>query len=119
MRNLSWTPILARALAAFFVVASAVNILFPTLVAAEYQRWGYPDWFHFVTGSLEIATAVLLFRTETRALGAALGCVVVFAAATTLIVHHEYPHAALPIAVLALAVIVGGSSLRTRGSISE
>ncbi len=26
-------------------------------IAQEYLRWGYPPWFHFVTGSLELTTA--------------------------------------------------------------
>jgi len=50
---------------------------------AEYRRWGYPDWFHFVTGALELATAALLVVTATRLLGAGLGGAVMLAAAGT------------------------------------
>jgi hypothetical protein len=30
------------------------------MVGPEYQRWGYPDWFHFMTGGLELVVALLL-----------------------------------------------------------
>jgi hypothetical protein len=76
MSKLPWKPILAWILAAFFVFGGAVNISAPESVAADYQRWGYPDWFHFATGGLERTTAVLLALAGTRLLGAALGSVV-------------------------------------------
>ena len=66
MSKLPWKPILAWILAAFFVFGAAVNISAPESVAADYQRWGYPDWFHFATGGLELATAVLLAQAGTR-----------------------------------------------------
>jgi len=34
-----------------------INLLAPGSTAAEYKRWGYPDWFHFVTGALELERA--------------------------------------------------------------
>ena len=113
MSKLSWKPILAWALAGFFALGSAVNISAPASVVAEYRSWGYPDWFHFVTGGLELTTAVLLALAFTRVLGAALGCAVMLAAATTVVVHGEYAHGILPTIILTLAVVVGWTSLCT------
>src|ERR1700730_15379992 len=62
MSKISWRQVSALALAAFFVLGSLSNILAPGSVYEEYLRWGYPHWFHFVTGSLELTTAVLLAR---------------------------------------------------------
>ena len=60
MLKISWRHAFALALAAFFVVASLTNIFAPPSIYEEYLQWGYPRWFHLVTGSLEFTTAVLL-----------------------------------------------------------
>jgi hypothetical protein len=111
MSHLTWNVILAWALAAFFILGAAINVLAPGSTAAEYRRWGYPDWFHFVTGGLEFATAVLLTVTATRLFGVGLGGAVMLAAVATVIVHGEYVRAAPPVAVLILLVAVGWSAL--------
>lgn len=111
MAYFTWNLMLAWALAAFFVLGGAINILAPGSTAAEYRRWGYPDWFHFITGALEFATAFLLLPATTRLLGAGLGCATMFAAAATVIVHGEYPRAAPPVVVLILAALVGWTML--------
>jgi hypothetical protein len=105
------TLILAWALAAFFMLGGAINVLARGSTAEEYRRWGYPDWFHFVTGALEFTTAALLVLTATRLLGAGLGCAIMLAAAATVIVHREYPRAAPPIIALVLLIVVGWSAL--------
>jgi hypothetical protein len=108
MRNISWRQIFAWALAAFFVLGSLINI-FSGQAGVEYENWGYPDWFHFVTGGLELSTAVLLALAATRTLGAALGCTVMIAATLTVLIHGEYAHATLPILVLASTAAIGWS----------
>jgi hypothetical protein len=60
---------------------------------------GYPHWFHFVTGSLELATAVLLAKARTRLWGSALGCTVMLAALATVALHGEYGHGVPPLIV--------------------
>src|ERR1700730_18716539 len=80
MSKISWRQVSALALAAFFVVGSLSNIFAPGSIYEEYLRWGYPHWFHFVTGSLELTTAVLLAQARTRLWGSALGCTVLLAA---------------------------------------
>src|ERR1700677_836887 len=111
MSHLVWNLILAWALAAFFTLGAVINVLAPASTAAEYRRWGYPDWFHFVTGALELATAVLLALTATRLLGAGLGGAVMLAATSTVIVHREYVRAAMPILILVLLAIVAWATL--------
>lgn len=118
MRNLSWRPILAWTLAAFFLFGAIGNIFVSESITEDYLRWGYPDWFHFVTGGLELTTAVLLAVAATRLWGAALGCVAMFAAAATVIVHGEYAHAIPPVVVLALSAVVGWTAWRLRLSTS-
>jgi len=113
-RQVSARQISALALAAFFVVGSLTNIFAPGSIYQEYLRWGYPHWFHFVTGSLELATAVLLARSRTRLWGAALGCSVMLAALATVTLHGEYGHGVLPLIAATLSIIVGWFAWRKR-----
>jgi hypothetical protein len=104
----------ALALAAFFVVGSLSNIFAPGSIYEEYLRWGYPHWFHFVTGSLELTTAVLLAQARTRLWGSALGCTVMLAALATVTLHGEYGHGVPPLIVATLSIVVGWIAWRKR-----
>ena len=106
MSKIPWLNVFALALAAFFVVGSISNILAPGSIYEEYLRWGYPPWFHFVTGALELTTAVLLARASTRLLGCALGCAVMVGALATVTLHGEYGHAAPPLVIATLTIII-------------
>ncbi|GAB2543039.1 DoxX family protein [Rhodanobacter koreensis] len=112
MSKISWPQVIPLILAAFFVVGSLSNIFAPGSIYEEYLRWGYPRWFHFVTGSLELTTAILLFRAPTRVLGAALGFAVMLAAFATVIVHGEYGHAIPPLVAATFSLVVGWISRR-------
>jgi hypothetical protein len=114
MSKFSWRQILPLVLAAFFVVGSLSNIVAPRSIFEEYLKWGYPHWFHFVTGSLELMTAVLLARARTRLWGAALGCTVMLAALATVTVHGEYGHGVAPLVVAILSIVVGWIAWRKR-----
>lgn len=114
MSKISWRQVLPLVLAAFFVVGSLSNIVAPRPIVEEYLKWGYPHWFHFVTGSLELMTAVLLARARTRLWGSALGCTVMLAALATVAVHGEYRHGVAPFVVATLSIVVAWSAWRTR-----
>lgn len=119
MSKISWRQILPFVLAAFFVVGSLSNIVAPGSIYQEYLKWGYPHWFHFVTGSLELTAAILLFRAPSRLLGSALGCTVMFAALATVIIHGEYGHAVPPLVAVTLSLVVGWISWRKQLTVSE
>jgi len=114
MPKISWRQVLPFALAAFFLIGSLSNIFAPGSIYDEYLKWGYPHWFHFVTGSLELTAAFLLLRTPSRLFGSALGCTVMLAAVATVIVHGEYVHAAPPLIAALLSLLVGWMSWRKR-----
>jgi hypothetical protein len=114
MSKISWRQVLPLLLAAFFVVGSRSNIVAPRSIFEEYLKWGYPHCFHFVTGSLELVTAVLLARARTRLWGSALGCTVMLAALATVTVHGEYGHGVSPLVVATLSIVVGWIASRKR-----
>jgi len=90
-------------LLAFFVLGCIMNIAAPESVAADYARWGYPDWFHYVTGVFEGAAAMLLARQVTRRKGALLAALVMLGALATLLLNGEFGHALAP-AILLIAL---------------
>lgn len=98
---------LSCALSAFFGLGFVINTFAVKMVGPEYQRWGYPDWFHFVTGALELVVAMLLPLAMTRLFGVALGSAIMIAAIVTVTYHHEFHRAAAPFVVLVLLAIVG------------
>jgi len=112
-RHVSWRSILPLAVAAFFVFGGIGNLIQPGSVSGNYLRWGYPGWFHLVTSAMELTTAALLASAGTRRLGAALGCLVMTAAAATVTTHGEYGEALLPAAILFLTAGVGLMARRT------
>jgi hypothetical protein len=119
MSKISWRQVLPFALAAFFVVGSITNIVAPGSIYDEYLKWGYPRWFHFVTGSLELTAAILLFRVPSRLLGAALGGTVMLAALATVVIHGEYGRAVPPVVAATLSFVVGWITWRKRSGVSN
>lgn len=119
MPKISWRRVLPLALVAFFVSGLLSNIFAPRSIYEEYLQWGYPHWFHFVTGSLKLTTAFLLAWERTRPWGAALGCTVMLAAFATVTLHGEYAHGVAPLVVAALSILVGWIAWRKRLSGSE
>ncbi|HEV2701703.1 MAG TPA: DoxX family protein [Steroidobacteraceae bacterium] len=114
MSKISWRQALALALAAFFVVGSLTNIFASPSIYGEYLQWGYPRRFHYVTGSLELTTAVLLARAQTRLWGSALGSSVMLAALATVTLHGEYTHGVAPLVAASLTMFVGWIAWRKR-----
>jgi len=92
-------------LAAFFLVGAIGNAFPSAAIEADYQRWGYPYWFHYVTAALELGVAILLVLPGTRLIAGLLGCLVMAAAAGTVLMHGEYTHAIAPLAVFAVSLL--------------
>ncbi|WP_038222969.1 DoxX family protein [Xenorhabdus bovienii] len=106
--------ILAWLLAVFFLFGAYGNTFISEENAAAYAAWGYPDWFHYITAILELATALLLIRAVSRPFGAGLGALVMAAASFTTLVNADYGHAIVPSVVLLVSLVVLGLSLRVR-----
>jgi hypothetical protein len=83
--------------------AGIANAIGGATVQAQFQRWGYPAWWSFVTAALEVLDAVLIGLPETRIWGLALGAVVMIAALATVIWRREYKR--LPPGVVFAALI--------------
>ena len=62
--------------------------LAPACSKSDFARWGYPRWWCFFTGGLEIMTAVLIALPASRSVGLALGAVIIAAAVLTVLRHR-------------------------------
>ncbi len=114
MRNLLRADILAWLLAAFFIFGGFGNIFASEAIRADYGRWGYPEWFPYLTGGLELTAAALIAYRPMRLWGAGLASLVMIAAVGTVLSHGEFAHAIAPLVVLAAALMVGFQVWRAR-----
>jgi hypothetical protein len=95
-------------LVAGFFGAGLFNAIGTPGTKSDFVRWGYPRWWGFFTGGLEIMSAVLIALPVSRIVGLALGAVIIAAAVLTVLRHREFTHLAPPgvfVAVIALAEI--------------
>ena len=60
MSAISSIEALTLALSAFFVLGFVINTFAVKKVGPDYHRWGYPDWFHLLSGGLDLVVALLL-----------------------------------------------------------
>ena len=84
--------ILPWLLAAAFFGAGVFNVIGTRANRESFVRWGYPSWWNFVTGGLEISSAILIALPLTRIAGLVLGATVIIAAVLTVVRHREFSH---------------------------
>lgn len=115
-RRLGWissaSRVLPLLLAAFFAVGAFGNFFAPPEIMADYTRWGYPSWFHYVTAVCEAVAAVMLANPMTRLAGSILAALVMAVAAVSILLAGEAGRAVAPVAVL--VVVVGVMALTRR-----
>jgi hypothetical protein len=99
LKTLSARGLLKWVLVAFFACAGLLNIFATAPLLAEYRQWGYPWWFHYATGLLELSSAFLQARRMTNKAGIALGATVMAAAVITLAMQQAWLHAAFPLLI--------------------
>ena len=80
----------------------------------DFARWGYPAWFRFLCGALELLSAALLFGQQTRVLGLTLAGAIMVAALFTLLRNRE-PFGHLAPALIFSALVVVTVALRGWG----
>ncbi len=94
-------------LVAAFFGAGLFNAVGARATREGFVRWGYPSWWHWVTGGLEILSAILIALPLRRAVGLGLGAIIIVVASLTVVRHREYVHLAplgVFLALIALAV---------------
>ena len=98
-----WAEWLTFGLAAFFIATGFVNFTGPAGMRRGFEEWGFPNWWHYVNGTVLLATGMLLIILPTRLVGFGLGLLECLAIYITLLRHRAYGH--LPPSVLLLAAL--------------
>lgn len=89
-----------------FLLTGGTKLAGAEMNVANFTRWGYPIWFMYLTGLVEVASAVLLWPRKTRLIGA-LGLVgVMLGAILTHVLNQEWVMLPFVFVLLALAAIV-------------
>jgi hypothetical protein len=81
-------------LVAAFAAAGLINARGAPAGKSNFVRWGYPDWWCYVAGGLEMTAAALIALPATREPGLVLGAAIIAAAILTISRHREYSHLA-------------------------
>ncbi|WP_332309357.1 DoxX family protein [Pseudomarimonas arenosa] len=86
----------------FFASGGAKLAALPFELEA-FARWGYPLWFMYLTGALEVAGALGLLIPRLSALAAACLGLLMIGAVATHALHAEWPMLALASTIMLLA----------------
>ncbi len=87
-----------------FLGSGLAKLLSLNYELAAFERWGYPLWFMYLTGAIEVlGAAALMWRRVTALVAAALGCFMVGAVATHA-AHAEWPMMGVATVIMVLGL---------------
>ena len=96
--------VLSALIALLFLGVGSAKLFGGATMVQQFHAFGYPGWFLYVTGILEVLGAVLLLIPRLATLGAVLLACVMVGALVTLLTHGMVAMVALPLILLALLV---------------
>ena len=82
--------ILNLVIAAIFLLSGGAKLAGLEFEIAVFERWGYPLWFMYLTGALEVLGGVGLWVKRVSALAAACLAALMIGAVATHILHSEW-----------------------------
>ncbi len=94
-------------MAAFFIAAGISKVIRPENHAEAFARWGYPSWFVYFTGVLELCGAGLLLLPRVRLYGVVVLGATMIAAVLTHVKAGEMAAVPVPLVLLILVGILG------------
>ena len=103
-------------LALFFFYAGGSKLASPDAHIEAFVRWGYPVWFLYMTGLVEVAGAVLLLAPTVRFYGAALLACTMIGATFTHLRAGEMAAVPVPLVLLTFVGLIAWVSRPRRPS---
>lgn len=92
-------------LAVMFAMVGGMKLMGPAEMVENFARWGYPAWFIYAVGALEMAGAISLVMGRTRFLASVGLTLVLLGAAATHLKAGEYGPTMMPMMFLALTAV--------------
>lgn len=96
---------LSALLALVFLASGGAKLAGLEFEVAAFARWGYPSWFMYFTGVVEVAGGIGLLIGRVAALAAASMVLVMIGAVTTHVIHAEWGTLMVATVILVLAIL--------------
>jgi putative oxidoreductase len=97
------TKLVAMLLAAIFLLSGSAKLAGLEFEIEAFQRWGYPLWFMYLIGSIEVSGGIALLFRQVSALAAAGLALMMIGAVMTHVLHAEWAMLAAAGVILALS----------------
>lgn len=88
-----------------FLSAGIVNLTGPSVIRAEFGKWGYPNGFRVVVALVESGGSLLLLMTKTRFIGNSILLVVILGVLVSFVRTREWMKIQYPLVLLFLLVL--------------
>jgi uncharacterized membrane protein YphA (DoxX/SURF4 family) len=92
-------------IAAIFLLSGGAKLSGLEFEIAAFELWGYPLWFMYMTGILEVSGAIGLLVKRVSALAAACLAALMIGAIATHIIHSEWAMLIAASVIMNLAVM--------------
>jgi uncharacterized membrane protein YphA (DoxX/SURF4 family) len=99
--------VISLLLALVFVAAGGAKLRGDASMIELFVSFGYPIWFMYVTGLLELIGAALLLPPRSSGIGSVLLICVMFGALVSKMAHGQADTAFVPLALLGLLLALG------------
>lgn len=93
-----------------FLMSGGTKLAGQQMHVESFTRWGFPLWFMYLTGLIEVVGTVLLWPQRTRLIGALLLVGTMLGAIATHLVNGEAAMVVAPVVLLLLAAFVAWSN---------
>lgn len=93
-------------LALFYLFAGGSKLLNPGAHIENFAHWGYPVWFLYLTGGIEVVSAVFLFMPKVRWYGVLLLSATMIGAVLTHLRAGEMRALPIPLVLLFLLFVL-------------
>ena len=91
-------------LGVMFIIAGGAKLVGEHSQVEHFAQWGYPTWFLYVTGLIEVAGGICLFIPKTQFYGIVVLSLTMVGAALTHLRAHEMSAFPVPLLILGLLV---------------
>jgi len=99
--------VLAVILALAFAGAGIAKLFSAPMMVAEFALFGYPQWFLYVVGALEVLSAIFFLLPRLRAVATAIVVCIMIGAIFSHVTHGQFGMAIGPLVLLVLAIALG------------